>query len=202
MYQGLLCACWRPGSVSGAHTQLPSVIETSQKAVSTWETWNPTCPGWKGTNLRWVGEIQGQKFPRWRAAAIEATCCRFRTAAHLEWWFWLESCLEFGKKEKKVNSTGCSQVVSHPGTIPAQCCLTLVFRWELVHSEWYGHWQGQNSGMETHVCKCTGSKTATAILEETTSAMTQRGDTWWADPEDRHLVGWQGFISSIFQVWR
>jgi len=78
MYQGLVRACWRPGSVSGAHTQLPSVGKTSQQGVSTGGTWNPTCTGWKGTNLRWVGGIQGQKFPTLRAAAIEAPCSKMR----------------------------------------------------------------------------------------------------------------------------
>ena len=46
---------------------------------------------------------------------------------------------------KKANNTGCSQVVSHPGTNPAQGCLTLVFGWEPVLSAWCGRWLDDNS---------------------------------------------------------
>ena len=41
-------------------------------------------------------------------------------------------CLE-GSSQKKVNSPGVFRVVSHPGTKPAQCWLTLVFKWEPVY---------------------------------------------------------------------
>ena len=40
----------------------------------------------------------------------------------------------------KANSTWCSEVVSHPSTTQAQCCLTLVIRQEPVYSTWYGSW--------------------------------------------------------------
>ena len=40
----------------------------------------------------------------------------------------------------KANSTWCSEVVSHPSTTQAQCCLTLVIRREPVYSTWYGSW--------------------------------------------------------------
>ena len=37
-----------------------------------------------------------------------------------------------------VSSTWSSQVVSHPSTILAQCCLTSVWKWELVFPTWHG----------------------------------------------------------------
>ena len=37
-----------------------------------------------------------------------------------------------------VTSTCSSQAVSHPRTIQAQCCLTSVFKWELVFPTWNG----------------------------------------------------------------
>ena len=39
---------------------------------------------------------------------------------------------------KKAYNTGYSQVVTHPGTNPAQHHLTSVIRRELVLSRWYG----------------------------------------------------------------
>ena len=44
-------------------------------------------------------------------------------------------------KNKKANSTWCSQAVTHPSTNQAQCCLTSVIGRELVLSTWYGRWQ-------------------------------------------------------------
>ena len=37
-----------------------------------------------------------------------------------------------------VSNTWNSQEVSHPSTIQAQCCLTYVFKWELVFPTWHG----------------------------------------------------------------
>ena len=42
------------------------------------------------------------------------------------------------KLERRVYSTGDSQVVTHQGTTPAQHCLTSVIRCELVLLVWYG----------------------------------------------------------------
>ena len=50
--------------------------------------------------------------------------------------FWKQK----GSKENAI-STQCSQAVTHPSTITAQCCLTSVIRRELVFSTWYGHRQ-------------------------------------------------------------
>ena len=36
-----------------------------------------------------------------------------------------------------VSSTRSSQAVTHPSTILAQCCLTSVFKWELVFPTWH-----------------------------------------------------------------
>ena len=46
----------------------------------------------------------------------------------------------FVRKFKKMNaySTEYSQVVTHPSTNSAQCCLTAVIGRELVFSTWYG----------------------------------------------------------------
>ena len=41
---------------------------------------------------------------------------------------------------QKANNTRSSQVVSHPSTILAQCCLTSLLGRELVYSTWYGRW--------------------------------------------------------------
>ena len=54
----------------------------------------------------------------------------------------LKLCLKYPYINLKgINSTQCSQAVSHPSTDEAQCCLTSVIGREPVHSAWYGRWQ-------------------------------------------------------------
>ena len=45
------------------------------------------------------------------------------------------------KKKKVVNSTRCSQAVTHPSTNWARRCLTSVIGREPVLSTWYGRWR-------------------------------------------------------------
>ena len=114
---------FRPRFFSNLQPYLPYRIQPHGRAPFKWPVlWGPLCSSRQQAVRNTV-----QTFPQ--PVSLERVC---RTSA------WLTCSRKGARLWFFVSSTWSFQAVSHPSTIQAECCLTSVFKWELVFPTWHG----------------------------------------------------------------